>query len=134
MILFIPWKFFGKTESQLYFFIYNYQLSLLFDMASIVTDFNEYKSYGNCLNEHFIFHLAILKGVARQGWENIFLCPLRHWRQNSRDDFPCTQPIFFMLNQIYEICTYLNQLSISFRFRMFGQSCDTHLNSDLIQV
>ena len=35
-------------------------------MAFIVTDFNEYKSYGNCLNEHFI------------------LCPLRHWRQNSR--------------------------------------------------
>ena len=36
-------------------------------MAFIVTGFNEYKSYGNCLNEHFIFHLAILKGVARMG-------------------------------------------------------------------
>ena len=36
-------------------------------MAFIVTDFNEYKSYGNCLNERFIFHLAILKGVARMG-------------------------------------------------------------------
>ena len=36
-------------------------------MAFIVTDFNEYKSYGNCLNEHFVFHLAILKGVARMG-------------------------------------------------------------------
>ena len=36
-------------------------------MAFIVTDFNKYKSYGNCLNEHFIFHLAILKGVARMG-------------------------------------------------------------------
>ena len=36
-------------------------------MAFIVTDFKEYKSYGNCLNEHFIFHLAILKGVARMG-------------------------------------------------------------------
>ena len=49
-------------------------------MAFIVTDFNEYKSYGNCLNERFIFHLAILKGVARMG--KYFL---RHWRQNSRD-------------------------------------------------
>ena len=36
-------------------------------MAFIVTDFNEYKSDGNCLNERFIFHLAILKGVARMG-------------------------------------------------------------------
>ena len=25
------------------------------------------ESYGNCLNERFIFHLAILKGVARMG-------------------------------------------------------------------
>ena len=36
-------------------------------MAFIVTDFNKYKSYGNCLNERFVFHLAILKGVARMG-------------------------------------------------------------------
>ena len=36
-------------------------------MAFIVTDFIEYKSYGNRLNEYFVFHLAILKGVARMG-------------------------------------------------------------------